>query len=94
MTTRLVRVTGLEPACLWAYEPESYVSANSTTPADCFIIITGDFEFVNTIFKEKMIFYEKSREDGSSLLKRPYLYLFLAFPLGASFLGFGRRRTE
>ena len=29
----MVRVTGLEPACLTTYEPKSYVSANSTTPA-------------------------------------------------------------
>ena len=29
----MVRATGLEPACLTTYEPKSYVSANSTTPA-------------------------------------------------------------
>ena len=29
----LVRMTGLEPACLTTYEPKSYVSANSTTSA-------------------------------------------------------------
>ena len=29
----LVRATGLEPACRKTYEPKSYVSTSSTTPA-------------------------------------------------------------
>ena len=35
----MVRATGLEPACLATYEPKSYVSANSTTPAYSIIYI-------------------------------------------------------
>ena len=69
----MVRVTGLEPACLWAYEPESYVSANSTTPADCFIIIARHSSFVNTffIFFKKM---KKRREKTSSRRKKHFIY--------------------
>ena len=33
----MVRATGLEPACLTTYEPKSYVSANSTTPAYSYV---------------------------------------------------------
>lgn len=36
-TLAMVRATGLEPACLTTYEPKSYVSANSTTPAYSFV---------------------------------------------------------
>ena len=39
----MVRMTGVEPACLATYEPKSYVSANSTTSASALFYHGGNF---------------------------------------------------
>lgn len=56
-------MTGLEPACLATLEPKSNVSANSTTSATDFVIISFAITNVNTFYD----FYFKLRRFFSSI---------------------------